>query len=307
MSFLGFIEVLAGASVVIAAVSNYLIINKLWSRRMKKDVAESISISAALLGLATGFPFLVQFIVVDQNWAAAGKAIIGVVTGVVFVLVGAGIWVPEFRGEGFLKLFARALKLEGSESADLVKSLVQPKGAEELMAVFAAMARVDKHVDAREIALIEEFAHRWHIDAPDLTEGSAEHHGDVIHLRTTVEEYLRIAPPPDQATELLDVLRLFVQADGEVSPEEELMLEEITGMIGEYVDKGGAGAGHEVVIVPQNDEQMTAVTTLFPGIVPTTMRGGTVYSVGKFFSPRYAEAVCERYIALGLFTTRVEA
>ena len=37
--------VLAGASVVIAAVSSYLIINKLWSRRTMRDVAESISIS----------------------------------------------------------------------------------------------------------------------------------------------------------------------------------------------------------------------------------------------------------------------
>ena len=85
------------------------------------------------------------------------------------------------------------------------------------------------------------------------------------------------------------------------------MLEEITGMIGEYVDQDGSAASHEVVIVPQNDEQLTAVTSLFPGSTPKVMRGGTVYSVGRFFSPKYAEAVCDRYIALGLFTTRVEA
>ena len=87
-TFLALNEVLVGLSVVIAAISNYLIINKLWSRRMKKDVAESISISAALLGLATGLPFLVQFMLVDQNWAAATKAGIGNFTGVVFVTVG---------------------------------------------------------------------------------------------------------------------------------------------------------------------------------------------------------------------------
>ena len=43
-AFLALNEVLLGLSLITAAVSNYLIINKLWSRRMKKDVAESISI-----------------------------------------------------------------------------------------------------------------------------------------------------------------------------------------------------------------------------------------------------------------------
>ncbi|MSQ99155.1 MAG: hypothetical protein EXR85_07685 [Xanthomonadales bacterium] len=45
-TFLALNEVLVELSVLIAAISNYLIINKLWSRRTRKDVAESISISA---------------------------------------------------------------------------------------------------------------------------------------------------------------------------------------------------------------------------------------------------------------------
>lgn len=306
-TFLALNQVLVGLSVVIAAISNYLIINKLWSRRMKKDVAESISISAALLGLATGFPFLIQFVLVDQNWAAAGKAGIGIVTGVVFVMVGAGLWVTEFRGQGFFRLFARALNLERKESGDLLKALGQPAGAQQLLRVFEAMARVDKHVDAREIEMIEDFARRWHLDPPDLTEGSAEHAGDVVALRKSVENYLKISPPADQATELLDVLHIFVKADGQVSDEEELVLEEVRGMITGYVSASDEQGRHEVVIVPQNDDQMSAVLSLFPGIETKTMRGGTVYSVGHFFSQRYADVVCDKYISLGLFTTRVEA
>lgn len=306
-TFLALNEVLVGLSVAIAAVSNYLIINKLWSRRMKKDVAESISISAALLGLATGFPFLIQFVLVDQNWAAAGKAGIGILTGVVFVTVGAGLWVTEYRGQGFLRLFARALNLERKESVDLLKALVQPAGAKQLIKVFEAMAGVDKHVDAREIEMIQQFAKRWHVDAPDIEEGSAEHAGDVVALRGSVVDYLKVSPPADQATELLDVLNIFVRADDEVTAEEELVLEEITGMITEYVSDTGDGGAHEVVIVPQNDDQMAAVMSLFPGLEAKTMRGGTVYSVGRFFSARYADVVCDKYISLGLFTARVEA
>ncbi|MDA0311567.1 MAG: hypothetical protein O2992_05560 [Gemmatimonadetes bacterium] len=99
--FLALNEMLLGLSVAIAAVSDYLIINKLWSRRMKKDVTESISISAALLGLATGLPFFIEYAFVHPSWAAAGKAAVGIVTGVVFVLIGTGLWVMEFRGQSF--------------------------------------------------------------------------------------------------------------------------------------------------------------------------------------------------------------
>jgi len=305
-TFLALNEVLVELSVLIAAISSYLIINKLWSRRTRRDVTESISISAALLGLATGLPFLIEFVLVDQNWAAAGKTGIGILTGLVFVMVGAGLWVTEFRGQTFLQLFTRALNLERKESADLLKSLVQPAGAHQLIRVFEAMASVDRHVDAREIEMIREFARRWRVDPPKLTEGAVEHDGDVIGLRRSVEDYLNVSPPADQALELLDVLRVFVMTDGSVSQEEGMVLEEITGMITGYVSAAGDEGMHEVVIVPQNDKQMDAVLALFPGITSKTMRGGTVFSVGRFFSPRYADVVCDKYISLGLFTARVE-
>lgn len=305
-TFLALNEVLVELSVVIAAISNYLIINKLWSRRTRQDVSESISISAALLGLATGFPFLIEFVLVHQNWAAAAKTGIGILTGLVFVLVGAGLWVTELRGQTFVQLFTRALNLERKESANLLKALVQPTGAHYLIRVFEAMARVDRHVDAREIEMIREFARHWRLDPPNLTEGAVAHDGDVIGLRKSVEDYLQVSPPANQASELLDVLRIFVMADGSVSQEEELVLEEITGMITGYVSAVGDEGTHEVVIVPQNDRQMDAVLALLPGITAKTMRGGTVYSVGRYFSPRYADVVCDKYISLGLFTARVE-
>jgi hypothetical protein len=33
------------------------------------------------------------------------------------------------------------------------------------------------------------------------------------------------------------------------------------------------------------------------------VRGGRVFAVGDYFSTSYAEMVCQKYIALGLFTT----
>jgi hypothetical protein len=105
-TFLALNEFLVELSVLIAAVS-YLIINLVQNEGMWPS---------ALLGLATGFPFLIEFVLVDQNWAAAGKTGIGILTGLVFVMVGAGLWVTELRGQTFLQLFARALNLERKES-----------------------------------------------------------------------------------------------------------------------------------------------------------------------------------------------
>lgn len=146
--FLSLIRTLLALSVVIHLVSSYLIVNKLWSRRGVRGVAESISISAALLGLATSLPFLVHFSFVEPDPAPAARTAISVGVGVVFVLIAAGIFVGEYRGRGFARLLLAALRLERTESADLLKALVRPAGARELMVVFEAMAAVDKHVDA---------------------------------------------------------------------------------------------------------------------------------------------------------------
>jgi len=307
-SFRGLIELLLTLSVVISLVSNYLRVNKVWSRRAVREVTESISISAALLGLSTAVPFFIYFTFVESDAAPAIRTAVSIGTGAVFVLIASGIWVSEYRGRGFWRLVMGALRLEGSESADLLKALDQPTGARELIRVFEAMARVDKHVDIREIEMIERFAHRWRVEAPRLNEGHVTEGGSVMELRSAVERYLEISPPVEQAEELLDVLHMFVQADARVSSEEELVLEEVTGLITRYV--GGVGADDEmfeVVIVPQSDPQIDAVRELLPGVDPKTARGGTVFSAGRFFSRRYADVVCEKYVALGLFTARVDA
>ena len=184
--------------------------------------------------------------------------------------------------------------------------LREAQGASQLIAIFQAIAAVDQHIDAREIALIEEFSNRWGIPVPDLTEGATDDVGDVLELRKHVADYLELAPPTDQVTELLDVLHHFINADDYVSEAEEVVVDELTAMILKYVTKSGDHGAHEVIIVPQTDEQTAGVAALMPGVEPTTMRGGTVYSVGRFFSPKYADVVCDKYIELGFFTTRVE-
>lgn len=306
--FIVYVEFLVTISVLVTAVSNYLIVNKLWKRRQKKEVAESISIAAALLGMATGLPFFIQFTFVDQSPAPAVKTAISLATGVFFVAIGSGLWVQENRGESLLTLFLRALKLERKESTYLLKELGRPKGADQIVEVLRHLATIDKHVDEKEMELIREFADRWDVPVPELEAGEVEEGGgDLVGLRSGVVSYLAVEPPAEQAAHLLDVLQLFVKADAQVTREEEMALEELSALVTGYVSEEEAQEMHEVLIVPQSDRQFEAVRSLFPGTEVKTIRGGEVFSVGRFFSPRYAEAVCQKYIDLGLFTTRVEA
>lgn len=304
--FRSFIQLLVAISVVIAAVSNYLIINKLWKRRTKKDVAESISLGAALLGLGTGVPFFIQFTLFDHAPLPAAKQAIGIITGVTFVFIGSGLWVADNRGTSFFKLFVRALRLERKESGDLIKAMIQPRGAPLILRILEQMAAIDRTVDEREVALIREFAERWKLEAPELEAGAVGGDGSLFAVRQRMQDYLALDPPPEQAAELMDLLRYFAKVDANVAEEEELVLEELDGLLAAYLtDDAAAPVTFEVVIVPQNDDQVDAVRSLIPGAQLKQARGGNVFSVGHFYSGRYAELVCQRYIALGLFTTQV--
>lgn len=304
--FESFVGSLVAIGVVVAAISNYLIINKLWKRKHMRDVAESISISAAFLGLATSIPLLVQLAVIDQTPLPALKTVIGIVTGIIFVFIGSGLWVRENRHLSFGRLLLRALRLEKEESTDLLKAMVQPRGADQILRILELVAKLDQEVHEKELALLDEFAERWKIPATDLAQGRVFDDGNLLRVREEVERYLDLKPPHEQAAQLLDVLNLFVKADREVSHEEKIVLEEISGIISEYV--GGDSVARptfDVVIVPQSAEQFEAVEELIPGAGISRRRGGKVVSVGTFFSHDYAEAVCQKYIALGLFTAQV--
>ena len=83
---------------------------------------------------------------------------------------------------------------------------------------------------------------------------------------------------------------------------------EFTGMIAHYVseEEGGSIDAYEVVIVPQNEKQSQAVKELIPNINPVQKQGGEIFVVGTFYSEDYANAVCGKYISLGLFTNSIK-
>ena len=280
-------------------------VNKIWKRRKNEEVANSISIVAAMLGFVVGFPFLLNALIITNDYFNAAKSVIALFLATVFTLIGTGYFVDKNRGVGFFTLLGRALKLEGKESGDLISDMIRPKGARKIIDILNKLAAIDDDIAQEEIDLINQFSEKWGIDVPDLTPGKPQEVTNLVELKGLVQSYLDEGPDTEVAEGLVDLINLMAEADDEVTEEEAMAVAEFTGMISHYVsqEKGGEMEMFEVSIVPQGDQQMEAVRELLPELEIVESRGGRVFKVGKYFSEDYAEAVCEKYIALGLYSS----
>ncbi|MBL50992.1 MAG: hypothetical protein CMG57_03440 [Candidatus Marinimicrobia bacterium] len=295
---------LVSGALVFSLIKGYLTVNKIWKRRKNEEVANSISIVAAMLGFVVGFPFLLNAMIITQDYFNAAKSVIALFLATVFTLIGTGYFVDKNRGVGFFTLLGQALKLEGKESGDLLADMVRPKGARKIIDILKKLAAIDDDIAQEEIDLINEFSEKWGIDIPELKPGRPEEVTNLVELKALVQSYLDEGPDTDVAEGLVDLINLMAEADDEVTDEEAMAVAEFTGMISHYVsaERGGEIEMWEVNIVPQGDEQINAVREILPDLEVVDDRGGKVFKIGKYFSEDYAEAVCEKYISIGLYS-----
>ena len=302
--FLRLIQILASGALLTSIFQAYLKVNKIWKRRTITEVANSISIVASLLGFAVLLPFLLNSLIISQDYLSAGKSLIGLFLALLFSLISSGYFLEENRGKSLTRLLINALSAEKSESTDLISSMVRPKGAKKIIDILHKLAAIDDDVAKEEIDLINDFAQKWRIEIPELKPGKPDEVTNLVELKALVQSYLDEGPDIGVAEGLVDLINVMAEADDEVTPEEAMAVSEFTGMISHYVglEKGGEVEMFEVNIVPQGEDQIKAVQEILPDLNVVDDRGGKVFKVGKYFSEDYAEAVCKKYIALGLYS-----
>ena len=298
------IAALVASALLFSVFQFYLKLNKVWKRRKISEVANSISIVASLLGFATLVPFLLNSILITADYPSSVKYILGLILAIAFSLISMGYFVEENRGIGFFTLLGKALKSEGKESGDLISDMLRPKGATKIIDILVKLAAIDDEIEREEIDLINQFATKWDIKIPELKPGKPEQITNLVELKAIVQSYLDEGPDTEVAEGLVDLINMMAEADDEVTKEEAMAVSEFTGMIAHYVgsEKGGKMDMYEVNIVPQDDKQIDAVKEILPELDVVTDRGGKVFKVGRYFSEDYAEAVCEKYITLGLYS-----
>ena len=298
------IAALVTSALLFSVFQFYLKLNKVWKRRKISEVANSISIVASLLGFATLVPFLLNSILITADYPSGVKYILGLILAIAFSLISMGYFVEENKGVGFFTLLGRALKTEGKESGDLISDMLRPKGATKIIDILVKLAAIDDDIAKEEIDLINQFATKWDIKIPELKAGKPDHITNLVELKSLVQSYLDESPDIEVAEGLVDLINMMAEADDEVTKEEAMAVAEFTGMIAHYVssEKGGKMDMYEVNIVPQDDKQIDAVKEILPELDVVVDRGGKVFKVGRYFSEDYAEAVCEKYITLGLYS-----
>jgi len=290
-----------GVSIVIA----YLKINKLWGRRHIREVAESISVAAALLSLFTTLPFLVKFAVVDGDYVAAGKFVVSICVFVVFFLIGIGYWTRRSEKAGLWTLLRRALATERGELTYLMQSFTKPREADAILRLLRLISMVDRELDDREVELLESVARPWGIEKDKLLENHVDLVDvDINQVRTSFTDYLAMKPPCPQVEKVNDLIKFMVHADRKVSKEEAVIIDEISGAVTAYLaEEGEDPILYEVLLVPQKSEQHLQIQELLSESAPLPRAGGEAFVVGAYFSESFAQAICHRFRDRQVFST----
>ena len=295
------------SALIIAIFQAYLKVNKIWKRKKIEEVANSISIVASLLGFAVLLPFLLNSLINTNDYPAAGKSLIGLVLAALWSLISVGYFVESNRGKGLFRLIIDALSQEKKENKDFIYSILRPPDGQKIIQILIKLSAIDAEVAPEEIKLIKEFADKWRIDIPNLQPGKPEEVTNLVDLKDLVQSYLDEKPDVEVAKGLRDIITLMTETDDKVTLEEAMAVAEFSGMIGNYVnaEKDSKVDMFEVNIVPQGEKQLRAIKELLPELNSVQDRGGEVFKIGDFFSEEYSDAVCKKYINLGLYSTTV--
>jgi hypothetical protein len=219
------------------------------------------------------------------------------------IITGIGFWVKEQRYLGIWQKLIRAVNQDKNEVGNLVKSIINTTGNNQIVEILHRLAWLDDELDQRERDYIELFTNQLKIDSEFILDGKPPEEGiDKFNsLRQLVQEYLAIEPPTEQVQLLGDLVQALIAADEKITPEEEVIAEEIAGMVDNSANRKQT-TSYAIVIHPKNQEQETAILTAMPEAKVEYLLGDRAFVAGIFHTRRYAELVSESYRQKGWFT-----
>lgn len=298
------IDLLMRASVAFTAIQVYLQINKIWKRKHEKEVAESQSIAGSILMGLTCILSISYYAIVQKDSTSAYETSIYLFQAITFGLISTGLWVKSDVKLSIWDLIKKAIRLERKEADYLIKKFFKPTNAEIIIGILHQLAMIDDYLDPKEKELIEAFAKEWKIeyDADKMEKSPDDSENNFVRLRNSVSEYLENEPQKEQAAQLRDMMNTLINIDDNVSPEEELINSELMGLIDNYIKGENESKSFDVLVVPQRNEHHDFIQQLLPNAKRYEVAGGIAYSIGSFYSMKYAEMICNQYREVNLFT-----
>jgi uncharacterized tellurite resistance protein B-like protein len=292
---------LAYGSLVIGAISAYLHLNKMWSRKHIPEVTASISISGTVLEAIPNLIFGMYFLTRGDPVGVI-DSIIWLISAICFIMIGAGFWVKGQRKEGLWRLAWRSISSERKEVTNLAQSFLHPESREELINLLRKMAEVDGEVSEEEAALVNKVASQMNININiEPHKVAAQRPARLLGMRTALQQYLQTTPPRRDAEQLEQLLNQLATADGDDHDDEQSSMAEVKGLIHTYLHDDSAQAPFQVLLAPQSEDQIARMNDLLGNTNLHTNAGGQGFTVGDFHTREYANIICREYRQLGFF------
>lgn len=299
------IDFLILASLFATAVYVYLRINKIWKRKHDKEVAESQSLTGLTILILNCILWGLYYTFVTFDQKSLLDTTFYLFEASLFFIIGTGVFVKGQRSTGFWKLVKQSLKLERKEANYLLKRFFKPKHADIIIDILHQLAMIDDELDEKEQEIITLFAKEWNIEysAEKLNRARvAGTEDNYVRLRNSVQSYLGQEPPREQVAMLKDMIDALINADDKVTEEEALIADELLPSIEAYINQETIFRKYHVIVVPQKPEHEHRIVELLPDSVRIETAGGIAYSMGTFFSIKYAEMICKQFRQQKLFT-----
>jgi hypothetical protein len=296
------IQWLFNLAVVINAIMIYLNINKLWRTKHEAIVAESISVGAKALGISIAGIFLLNFIV-KKDYGSSISYLLFLISDIIFFLVGIGFWVRQSKNLGIGKRFFRSLKQEKSEVGNLVKAVATHQSQRQLLEILNRLAWLNKELHKKQIKCIEVFTEDWNLNIRYIISRQPKERGVEKYqcLCQVVREYLKEEPPKEQVELLCDLIKTLIEAAEKITQEEEIISEEILGILNKYIGKNEINV-YRIIIHPKTREQENDILSRLSDAKVEFILGDRALLAGFFHTKRYAEVIGESYRDQGWFT-----
>lgn len=296
------IHFLAYGVIIFSVVEVYLTLNKLWSRKHIKEVADSISISARATGMIPGTVFTLNYFF-NEQWQGFIDGSIWIFASFIQIMIAAGFWVAGNKKTNFFSLIRQSLEKETQELFHLARSIFHVKEHQAVIDLLAATALTDKVLKDGEKAFVENLANEWGIEVSWnklMTRFRKQDVSALFLMSKEIQGYLQLNPSRQEIKLLLKLIKRLSDENGYSRPENQFIIDEFGEAFRHYPSNKYPEHYH-VQIVPQEKDQHERLQATGIKMKSEYIGSGFTYILGPFFTHAFADQVAREFQSLGYF------
>lgn len=299
------VSILAYGAIIFSVVEIYLTLNKLWSRKHIQEVAESISISARVIGMIPCSIFTLNYFL-QQQWQGVIDGSLWLIAASIQIMIGAGFWVVTKQKYKLWDLISQSIQRETREVSNLAMSVFQSSSREKLIDLLAAIALLDKVINEEEKLYVEKLAKEW--DIPLIwgahksrirNKGVSPH----VIVSQELQVYLEYGPTRKEMKLLRQLIKGLLDVSGSVTEDHAFILAEFNEVFKRYPNTQYKQY-YQIQVVPQEKEQHEILQGNHIKMKSEYLGSGFTYTIEPFFVEAYADKVVKEFGELGFFCSK---